>query len=162
MSRRGASTDFFDRARIVAATGMFAAGICAVAGAILEWVSITPPPRVPTDQLTRLKPFSGLEVTDGKVVLGAGIVLVLAAVRLLLKRTSGPATIGVLAAVLLGGIAFADFRQVTEPTSDLMRRMDRIGVDGPGVGLVLVAVAAILGLITSVAGIASSPVSDGD
>jgi hypothetical protein len=157
MSRRSEGTDFFDRARIVAATGMFAAGVCAIAGSILDWVTITPPQVIPADQADRVEAFSGLELVDGRVVLAVGIVLVLAAGWLLVRGTSGPGIIGALATVVLGGIAFADFRQVGDPTSDMLREMDRIGVDGPGIGLVLVATAAVLGLVTSLAGVAASP-----
>ena len=162
MSRSSEGSDFFERARAVAATGMFVAGLCAVAGSILDWVTITPPPTVPADQAERVEAFTGLDVIDGRIVLAAGVVLLIAAGWLMLKAATRPGVIGLLASVLLGGIAFADFRQIEEPSSDMMRRMDRIGVDGPGIGLVLVAIAAVLGLITSVAGMAASPKRDED
>ncbi|MDQ3620109.1 MAG: hypothetical protein M3391_08280, partial [Actinomycetota bacterium] len=55
--------------------------------------------------------------------------------------------------VVIGAIAFADYRGVTE----LAREMDVSGEVDPGLGLALVAGAGIIGLVASAAGIAATP-----
>ena len=157
MSRDRSTLDPFDRARSIAATGMFMAALCVVVGALLNWVSIEPPPIIPIEQADQTIPFAGIDTRDGKIVLVAGIVLGLCAVWLVVSKRGLPGIIGMLASILIGGIAFADFRAVEDPASGLMRRMERVGAIDPGIGLTLVAVGGILGLITTVAAIAASP-----
>jgi hypothetical protein len=68
--------------------------------------------------------------------------------------------LAVLAAVVIGGIAFADFRAVEDRDSGLLRRMEPIGTVGPGIGLTLTAASAILGLMTGLLAIAATPKPD--
>lgn len=147
--------DFFERARAIAASVLFAAGAAALIGSFLDWVTVEAvPPEVPQEQAHRLPPFTGLELGDGWVVLGAAVVLLLAAFLVVMKGTSGFGWLAFLASVVIGGIAISDYRRIEEVHLD----MEGIGTGpGPGLGLTLVAAAGILGLIASVAAIAASP-----
>lgn len=147
--------DFFERARAVAASVLFAAGAAAVIGSFLDWVTVEAvPPEVPEQQSHRLPPFSGLELGDGWVVLAAGIVMLFAAFFIVARGTSGFAWLAFLASIVIGGIAISDYRGITEVHLD----MEGIGTDpSPGLGLTLVAAAGIIGLIGSVGAIAASP-----
>lgn len=147
--------DYFDKARLVSASVLFAAGVAAIAGALLDWVVVeATPPEVPANQLDRLPPFSGLELGDGYVVLIAGVVVVLSAFMLVIRSSSGFAWLAFLGSIVIGGIAFADYRGVEQLHLDL----EGIGTSpSPGIGLVLVAVAGFVGLVGAVAAIAATP-----
>jgi hypothetical protein len=63
-------------------------------------------------------------------------------------------------AVAMGGIAFADYRAIADAGERIVGIVGRqsVGAEArPGVGLTLVSVGAVLGLISSVAGIAATP-----
>ena len=152
--------DYFDKARLVSASVLFAAGVAAIAGAMLDWVVVDQtPPEVPANQLHRLPPFSGLELGDGYVVLAAGGVVVLSAFMLVARGTSGFAWLAFLGCIVIGGIAFADYRGVEQLHVDL----EGIGSSpGPGAGLTLVAAAGFVGLVGAVSAIAATPKSRGD
>lgn len=147
--------DFFERARAIAASVLFAAGAAAVIGSFLDWVTVEAvPPEVPGQQSHRLPPFSGLELGDGWVVLGAGVVMLVGAAFIVVKGTSGYAWLTFLASVVIGGIAISDYRGIEE----VHLEMEGIGTGpNPGLGLTLVAAAGIIGLIASVGAIAASP-----
>jgi hypothetical protein len=146
--------DIFDRARSVSASILFACGLAAILGALLDWVTVEPPQVVPPNQTSLLDPFSGIEATDGWFVIAAGAVVILSAAMLVLKATSGYAWIAFFASMVVGGIALADYRGL----EDLFyREMDRIGDPEPAIGLSLVAVAGIIGVIAAAAGVAASP-----
>lgn len=149
------TVDYFERVRAVTASVLFAAGAAAVIGSILDWVTVeTVPPVVPAEQSHRVPPFSGLELGDGWVVMGAGVVMLLAAFFIVTKGTPGYAWLAFLASVMIGGIAISDYRSIEAVHLD----MEGIGTGaGPGVGLILVATAGFVGLIASVAAIAASP-----
>jgi hypothetical protein len=153
---------FFDRARAWAATGLFIASGLAVVGAAVDWVTITPPPRLPLGELPRTDPYTGLEAGDGWWVLGAGIALALLATLLVLRSKSFYAWLAFLVAILIGGIAFSDFNAVGDSSSELWRRMDRVGDVDAGLGLTLVAAAGVIGVIASAAGVAATPRQDAD
>lgn len=156
---RGPSTQqiFFDRARAWAATAMFVAGGLAVIGAAVDWVTITPPPRLPPGDASGTEPYTGLEARDGWWVLSAGIAMGLLAALLIVRRRSLYAWLAFLASILVGGIAFSDFNAVGDSSSGLWRRMDRVGDVDPGFGLMLVAAAGVIGVIASAAGVAATP-----
>lgn len=147
--------DYFERVRAITASVLFAAGAAAVIGAILDWVTVeSVPPVVPAEQSHRLPPFSGLELGDGWVVLGAGAVMLLAAFFVVTRGTSGWAWLAFLASIVIGGIAISDYRSIDEVHLD----MEGIGTGvNPGLGLILVAAGGFVGLLASVAAIAASP-----
>ena len=136
---------------------MLAAGLAAIVGTFLDWVSLTLPPTVPADQRERAVPFTGMETGDGKWVLIGGVLLILCAVLLHARKRSLWGWLGFLASVTIGAIAIADYRAIGSVTSDLSREMDVVGEPSPGVGITLVAAAALIGLISSLAGVAASP-----
>jgi LPXTG-motif cell wall-anchored protein len=161
------SRDFFDRARTWAAALMALAGLAAVLGSTLDWVTITLRPELRED--TRFEdesaleepkvsdPFTGLDAGDGWWSLAGGVVLVLSALLLLLRKKALWAWVGLLGAVLVGAIALADYRGIGDLSSSLSHRMNIVGGAEPGVGITMVAAAALAGLLGSVGGIAASP-----
>ncbi len=134
---------------------LIAAGAAAVIGSVLDWVTITElPPTLPEGDRERATPFTGIEAGDGWVTLGAGVVLILAGILLMLRRASIFAWLGFLAAIVIGAVAIADYRGIDE----LFRReMDRVGEAEAGFGLILVAAGAVIGVIGSIAGVAATP-----
>lgn len=151
-----APRDYFDRARLVAATGLFVAAVCLIVGCFLDWVTVDQLPDViPADQAAKAEPFNGFDVRDGYIVAGAAIVLLVSAVRLVIQ--SRGAGLAFLAAVVAGGIAISDYRSIDE----LFVEFDAIGRGPhPGIGLILVAFGALLGLVAAVAAIAATPRRD--
>ena len=136
---------------------MVAAGLAAILGTFLDWVSLTLPPTIPADQRDRAVPFSGMDTSDGKLVLIGGVLLIVFGLALYLRRRSLWGWLGFLASVIVGIIAIADYRAIGSVTSDLSREMDVVGQPSPGVGITMVAAAALIGLIASLAGVAASP-----
>lgn len=136
---------------------MLAGGLAAIVGAFLDWVTLTLPPTVPADQRDRAVPFTGMDTDDGKWILIGGALLILCGVILYMRKRSLWAWLGFLASVTIGAIAIADYRAIGSVTSDLSRQMDVVGEPSPAVGITLVAAAALVGLISSLAGVAASP-----
>jgi len=173
-SRRGhiatdaySGVDFFDRVRSVAGGALMASGAAAAVGSLLDWVTITPPPKVrpafrnmDLEGVKASQPFSGLEAGDGWWVIGAGVVMILTAGLLIVRQRSLYAWIALLAAMVMGGITFADFRAIGDLGSGLSRRMDIVGQARPALGITLVAAAALVGIVAAGAGIAASPRTD--
>ena len=161
MSDPSVRGDPFERARTVAAALLLAAGIAAIAGSLMDWVTISNAPELvegsdfESEQVEspNTEPFSGVEQGDGWAVLVAGTVVVLGALLLFVRQRSGWAWLSLIASVVIGAIAFADYRGVAE----LAREMDVSGEVDPGLGLALVAGAGIVGLVASAAGIAATP-----
>ena len=163
------SGDFFDRARSWAAVVMAIAWAAAIVGSSLDWVRITVRPELAED--TRFddqnspeeprvsRPFTGLEAGDGWWSLAGGVVLVVSAALLVLRRRARWAWLGLLGAVLVGAIALADYRGIGDLSSSLSHRMNIVGQAEPGVGITLVAAGALAGLLGAVGGIAASPQS---
>lgn len=160
-----APRDYFARARIAALLGLSLASGLAIASAFLDWVSITRlPARIPAQQASRAEPLSGIEIPGGWfgiadgwwVVLGAAG-LIAAAVLLVRTARSSYGWLAFTMTMVVGAIVIADFRSVSKPTSDLARRLDRIGEVDPGPGLVLAAVAMGIALIAALLGVAGTP-----
>jgi hypothetical protein len=159
--------DFFYRARLAASAGLFVAGAIAIAGCFLTWVtfSLDEPPGTTTHQ-SPSAPIAGTKVSDWKVVLVAGAVVVICAVVLALRERSLYAWISFIASMFIGAIAVADYRGLGDPTSGFLRGLEHAlhttvqGKAQPGIGLTLVAIAGVGGLIASVVGIAASPHRD--
>lgn len=136
---------------------MFIAGVVAIIGAAIDWVTVSPPEILPAAEADRAVPFTGLEARDGWWILGGGVILVVCAVELVLRRSSGYAWLAFVVSIVVGGAAIAAYRAVGDSSSALVRRMDRVGELDPAAGVYLVATAAVLGLIAAVIGIAASP-----
>lgn len=148
--------DFLARARAWAGTGLFLAGALMILGSSLDWVTIERfPDRIPADQRTNAQPFNGFEVGDGYWTAGAGLVLMIGAVLLVLRARH--AWVGFVGAIVGGAVAISDYRSI----GALFERSNAIGSGiEPGVGLTLVAASALLGLVSSVAAMAATPRSD--
>lgn len=144
--------DFFDKAREVVSMALFLAGALAIVGSLLDWVTFSVAEQAvpgvrPSD------PLSGLDVGDGKWVLGAGVVVILAAFLLVLRQSAGYAGLALIASIVIGAIGVSDFRGIGEVTAEV----NLVGVPHAAIGLTLVVAAAIIGLIASIAGIAATP-----
>jgi hypothetical protein len=148
---------YFDRARSLASALMIAGGAGAIIGSFLDWVTIDPPPTVPDDQLANTVPYSGIEAGDGWVAIALGIIIIAAAIALATAHRRGFARLAFIACIVLGGLAFADARAVGDLESGISQRMDVVGEPDSGLGIKLVAVAALVGLIGSATGLAASP-----
>ena len=155
--------DYFFRARSIACAGLISAGAAAVIGSLLDWVTIEPPPTVPDDQLAGIHPFSGIDVRDGWWTLALGVALIVLAVLLFVRRRSGFAWLAFLSSMVMGAIAIADYRAIVgfEPggvaDEALFRRAEIIGEADPAIGITLVAAAALVGFVSSLVGVASTP-----
>lgn len=148
-------SSYFDKARAVAASALFAAGAAAILGSLLEWVTVEArPPSVPEEQLDRLPPLSGIEVTDGWYVIAAAAVVLVSAFAIVLRRTSGWAWLAFVASMVIGAVSVADYRDI----EGLFSEVEGIGRGPvPGLGLMLVIASSFVGIIASVAAVAASP-----
>ncbi|HYI44461.1 MAG TPA: hypothetical protein VE174_03230, partial [Actinomycetota bacterium] len=144
---RGEVRDYFDKARSGAAALLVLVGIAAVGGTFLEWVTIRPPERVPADQADRLDAFTGMETSDGWVVVALAGGILVAALLLVIRKRSVYAWVAFWCSMLMGGISIADYRGIDEL---FYEEMNRIGDPAPAFGLTLVAVAALVGIVASV------------
>lgn len=166
--------DFFDKARRFAAAGIVVAGLCAIAGSLLDWVVITEREVAPgvdfgaeTGELEpgQGEPFSGVEDRDGRLTLAGGVALVGAAAALVVRKRTTFAWLAFWIALGIGGIAFADYRTISKVTDDenatapsgiLLRH--EVGAEAsPGPGLTLIAASGMLGIISAVGGVAATP-----
>jgi hypothetical protein len=149
--------EFFDRAREWVSGALFLAGALAIVSSMLDWVTYKLGPG-PTPGITfRVsEPRSGLDVGDGRWVLGAGIVIIVAAFLLVLRQKAGYAGLAMLASIVIGAIGVSDYRGIGEVTKEV----DLVGVPHVGIGLTLAVAAAVLGLLASIAGIAATPRRD--
>ena len=166
---RGPGLSFFDRARIWAGAIMLLAGVAAVVGSVVDWVTVTPPPEPPpgVDFADRpfaegesSEPFTGLEAGDGWLTVAAGGAQLLAGLLLITRRRGG--WLGILASIPIGAIAISGYRALSSPTSALLDRTDTVGDADPAWGLTLIASAALVGLIAAVIGIAATPRNEGE
>lgn len=146
--------DFFDKARGFAAAGMLASGGAGILGSLLDWVTIRSPAGFIGEPSV---PFTGIEARDGWYVIAASIVMIALAILLTWRRRGLYAWLGFLDSIVIGIIAIADYRGVNDLTSAISRRMDIVGDAEPGVGLILAAVAALIGIVASLTGVAATP-----
>jgi hypothetical protein len=133
--------------------GLLLAAILLVVGSLLDWVTIDRlPETIPADQARFAEPFNGLDVRDGYFTMGAGVLLALFAVGILVKGRY--AWLAFLASVVAGAVAIADYRDI----DGLFREQQGIGggID-PGIGLTLVCAGALIGVIASATAIAATP-----
>lgn len=168
MSPTPVQGDFFDRVRAVAAALMLAAGAALIIGSVIDWVTITEAPALVEDfdfgegnELVEepqvSQPFTGLETTYGTYSLAGGIMLASAALLLFMRRRGKWAWLGFAAAIVAGGLAIAAYRGIADTASPLYEQLDIVGRAEPALGLTLVAAGAIVGLVSSAAGVAATP-----
>ncbi|MDQ4124159.1 MAG: hypothetical protein M3134_00970 [Actinomycetota bacterium] len=162
-------SDFFDKARRFAAAGIVLAGLCAIAGSFLDWAVITERQVAPNvdfgEETDEIEPgqgqaFRGIDDRDGRLTLVGGIALIAAAVALLVRKKTGTAWVAFWVSLAIGGIAFADFRTISSndsaPRGILIRH--EVGAEASaGPGLAVVAAAGMLGVLSSVGGVAATP-----
>ena len=158
--------DYFDKVRYIAAVLLIVAGATAIIGATLDWVTINECPRlIPGfdfgDQEVEAPPpcvaFSGTDITDGKIIIAGGVVLVLMAVLLLLRKRSSYGWGAFITSMIIGAIAISDYRGVGDLSSAISQRAKVIGDADPAIGLLLVTVGGLIGLLASVAGVTATP-----
>jgi hypothetical protein len=162
---RPVARDFFDKARERVSFGMFVAGAAAVVGSVLDWVTFSLPEPVGSINLSNQRPsppISGFEAGDGRWVMAAGAVIIVCSILLVLKGRALYAGLAFCASLVVGAIAISDYKGVGDVSSDLSRKLDVVGEPHVAIGLTLVAIAALLGLIMSVAGVAATPSGDRD
>ena len=146
--------DAFDRGRAYAAAGMVAAGVATILGTLLDWVTIRPPQIIPADLIPAAEPFTGLETKSAPYLLVSAGIVILSAVMLVWRQRTVWAWIGFLASMVVGGLAFQNYRGLDELFYD---QMERIGEPSAALGLTLVVGGGIAGLIASAAGVAAAP-----
>lgn len=160
--------DFFDRVRAVVVAVMLAAGAALIVGSVIDWVTIAEAPALVegfdfgesndlVEEPEVSQPFTGLETTYGTYSLASGIALVLAALMLFLRRRGKWAWLGFAASMVSGGLAIAAYRGIADTASPLYEQLDIVGRAEPALGLTLVAAGAIVGLVSSAAGVAATP-----
>lgn len=163
---------FFEKARRFAAAGIVLAGLCAIAGSFLDWAVITEREVAENvdfgEETDEIEPgqgeaFRGIEDRDGVIVLAGGVGLIATAVALVARKRTRFAWISFWVSLAIGGIAFADYRTVSlddeAPRGILIRH--EVGAEAsPGPGLTMVAAAGMLGIISSVGGVAATPRSE--
>ena len=150
--------------RSVAAAALIAAAVAAIIGSFLDWVRLTAPEdlSIPEEAKAVLReqmsqPFTGVEARDGWWVIGASIVIIVAAVFLLIRKRSFYGWLAFFAAAFMGTIVFADYRGIGDLSSAISRRMDVVGDPNVGIGLTMVAAAVLVAVIGSLIGVAASP-----
>lgn len=167
--RSAMPANFFDKARRFAAAGIVLAGLCAITGSFLDWAVITERQIAPDvdfgDTTDELEPgqgeaFKGVDDRDGRLTLAGGVALIATAVALVIRKKTGSAWLAFWISLAIGGIAFADFRTISEndeaPRGILIRH--EVGAEAnPGPGIAVVAAAGMLGVISAVGGVAATP-----
>ena len=145
--------DYFERGRTWAAMGLLLAAILLVVGSLLHWVSIDRlPETIPADQARFAEPFNGFDVRDGYFTMGAGVLLALCAVAIVVKGRY--AWLAFLVSMVAGAVAISDYRDI----DGLFNEYQGIGAGiDPGIGLTMVAVGALIAVIASATAIAATP-----
>lgn len=162
--KRVGGGDYFERARAVSIALLMLAGVLAIAGSFMDWTTKGTIPEeirlqssVPVieDQLS--DPVTGFDAGDGKVVIGAAVFVLVSAMLLAVTRQGRYGLLALLASVVTGAVAIAAYRSLGDTTSDFFRKLDLAGAIDPGIGLILVAVAGLLGVLAGSLGMISSP-----
>lgn len=137
---------------------MLAAAAVALIGSFLDWVAITETPRVlPTSELERAHPVSGIEEGDGWVVILLAVVVINGSLLLWMRRKGLWGWLGFLSSVVMGAIAIGDYRAISDPGSGIMQQLDVVGEVDQGIGLLFVVAGAVAGVIFSLLGVAATP-----
>ena len=158
MSETSIRGDYFDRARTVAAMILLVAAAVVIIGSFLDWVTITAPPtEAGREQAT--EPFTGVEARDGWIVVGAGCVFAICALLLVARRRGFYAGLAFVASIVIGAIAFADYRGINDLRSAISERMDIVGDADPAIGIALVAAGAFAGMAGAILGLIATPSS---
>ena len=156
--------DYFERARAVSVALLVLAGVLAIAGSFMDWTtkgtipdearfqSGTP---VIHDMLS--DPVTGFDAGDGKVVIAAAAFVLVSAMLLAVTRQGRYGLVALLASVVIGAVAIAAYRALGDTASDFFRKLDLAGAIDPGIGLILVAIAGLLGVLAGSLGMISSP-----
>ena len=156
--------DFTTKLRIVAGAVLLIVGVLGVVGSVVDWVTITPPgspppgvdfegdPFVPDESTD---PFNGLEARDGYVTLVASGLILAAGFLLVIGRKGGG--LAFVSSILLGAVAFSAYEGTSSPGSALMERTDTVGDPDPGLGPLLLGIAAVAGLIAAALAVAATP-----
>jgi hypothetical protein len=164
VSENPAGRDFFDRARSFSAVALVVMGTFAIIGCFLDWVTFSlDEPAGTTTRQSPSSPIAGTKVSDWKVVFAGGVVVIVCAALLVIRKRGLYAWICFIASIIIGAIAVADYRGLGDPTSGFLRGLERTlhttiqGQAHPALGLTMIAVAGVGGLIASVIGIAATP-----
>ena len=160
--------DYFARARAVAVTVLIAAGAACVIGAAMDWAVLERCPEVQpgsTFDESELEepppcPVRGIDATEGRVAAVAGFLMMIGGTLLVMRGNPSFGWLALLASILAGSFAISAYRGVGDANSSISRRFGLIDAYDVGVGLTLVAAAAVIGIIASVASIAATPRSD--
>lgn len=153
--------DYFDRARTVAVALLVMVGGLAMAGSFMNWTTEGELPEgVPTENtgVAGLSgPVTGFDAGDGKVVIGAAVFVLVAALLLAVTRQGRYGLLALVASMVTGAVAIAAYRSLDDTTSDFFRKLDLAGEIDPGIGLIMCAVAGLLGVLAGALGMISSP-----
>ena len=159
--------DFFERARRIAVAVLLAAGAACVIGAALDWATLERCPElVPGSTFSEdeleppLCPVRGIDSTEGKVVVVAGFAILGSAIYLTVRRRSSFGWLALVSSVVAGSFAVSAYRAIGDADSSFSRRYGLIADYEPGIGLMLVAAASVVGIMAAVGGIAATPRSD--
>lgn len=156
--------DYFERARAVSVALLLLAGALAIAGSFMDWTTKGTIPEeirlqadlsLIEDQLS--DPVTGFDAGDGKVVIAAAVFVLVAAMLLAVTQRGRYGLLALLASVVTGAVAIAAYRSLGDTTSDFFRKLDLAGAIDPGIGLILVAIAGLLGVLAGSLGMISSP-----
>jgi hypothetical protein len=148
--------DYFDRARSAAAVILAVAAALVIVGSFLDWVRITPPDTA-AGRRQASDPFTGVDARDGWIVVGAGVALAICAPLLVIRRRGFYAGLAFLASMIIGAIAFADYRGINDLRSAISERMDVVGDADPSIGIALVAAGAFAGMAGAILGMIATP-----
>jgi hypothetical protein len=156
--------DYFDRARIVSIVVLAIAAAVAITGSVLDWSTAGELPRLPEsqfeDDVERPEPsesFTGVDAGDGVVVIAAGAVMALCALMLGIRRRGLWAGIALVCSLVIGAVGIASYRGIGDIDSAISRKMNVIGEVDPAIGVLMVAVAGLLGLLGAVLGLVATP-----
>jgi hypothetical protein len=118
-----------------------------IVGSFLPWLKATAP-------LVGTLTKSGTEGSDGWITFGIGVVVAIQAAQVIQKRsaTRRMAVELVLVALLVGGIAFYEFRDISHRFADIKAQTDLV-TTSYGVGLYCIVAAAVALLVGGLKGV---------
>jgi hypothetical protein len=157
--------DLFERVRRAAIAVLLASGAASVIGGVLDWASLERCPEIVEGSSfdeSELEepppcPLRGIDTIEGKAVVGAGFLMLFAAIMLTLKERAGYAWLALVMAIVSGSAAIAAYRGIGDANSSISRRFGLIEAYEVALGLNVVAAAAIVAFVASVAAITATP-----